>query len=166
MASIAIGLAAQALLLVGDYYAPGVHLPFIARGDLYSRTMGWRSFAEQTGNLARRIGAPTIASDWHAETASLLYYWRDQPEKVVAWLNGPIPKDNFELTRPFTATADQPILYVTACPHSVVLSDYFSKVVSLGSIVAWSGPHTPNYYKVFELAEPRGAILPRGACTD
>jgi 4-amino-4-deoxy-L-arabinose transferase-like glycosyltransferase len=164
--SIAIGIVAQALLVIGDYFAPDIHLPFIANGDIYSRTLGWRSFAEQTGNLARRIGAPTIVSDWHAETASLLYYWRDQPEKIVAWPNEPIAADNFELMHPLTATADQPFLYVTACPRPVALDDYFSKVVSLGYITAWSGPHSPNSYKVFELADPRGPIPPRGACTD
>ena len=113
--SIAIGVLAQALLLFGDANAQKIHLPLIARGDLYSRTLGWRSFAEQTGQLANRIGAKTIVSDWHAETASLMYYWRNQPETILAWPNGPIAQDNFELTHPFTDAAAQPYLYVTVC---------------------------------------------------
>ena len=86
-ASIALGLGLQGLLLIGDAWATKIHLPFGARGDLYARTLGWRSFAEQAGEMARRVGARTIVGDWHSETASLFYYWRDQPEQILAWPN-------------------------------------------------------------------------------
>jgi 4-amino-4-deoxy-L-arabinose transferase-like glycosyltransferase len=162
--SIAFGLLVQGELLVGDVYAAKIHLPVGARGDLYARTLGWRSFAEQTGEMARRIGARSIVGDMHFEVASLLYYWRDQPEQILAWLNGPTPQDNFELTRPFTAAAAQPILYVTACYNAVPLRDYFSTVEELGAIVAPSGPVTARHFSAFKLAGPRGPIPPRGEC--
>ena len=100
--SIVFSLGLQSLLLIGDAWATKIRVPFGARGDLYARTLGWRSFAEQAGEMARRVGARTIVGDRHSETASLLYYWRDQPEQILAWLNRPTPADNFELTHPFT----------------------------------------------------------------
>jgi len=164
-ASIVIGLVIQSLLLIGDTWATKIHMPLVARGDLYARTLGWRSFAEQAGEMARRVGARTIVGDWRAETASLFYYWRDQPEQIVAWRRRATPQDNFELTHPFTEAAAQPFLFVTACPHPLPLSDYFSDVEGLGVIVARSGPSTARYFNAFKLAGPRGPIPPRGACT-
>lgn len=163
-ASLAIGLFFQGLLLVGDAWATRVHLPFGAGGDIYARTLGWRSFAEQTGEMARDIGARSIVGDMHFEVASLLYYWRDQPEQILAWLHGAVPEDNFELTRPFTTTAAQPVLYVTACYNVPELSEYFSEVKPLGEIVAPSGPVTVRRFRAFKLGGPRGPIPPRGPC--
>jgi hypothetical protein len=161
-ASIACGVAVQIALLAGDAMATRVHLP--VGGDPYRNTLGWRSFADQTGQLARRIGARTIVGDIHFETASLLYYWRGQPEQILSWLNGPVPEDNFDLTRPFTAAAPQPILYVTSCYNLPPLSDYFTDVEPLGQIVAPSGPATAHFFRAFKLSGPRGTIPPRGEC--
>jgi 4-amino-4-deoxy-L-arabinose transferase-like glycosyltransferase len=163
-ASIAIGAIFQAVLLAGDAFAYKVHVPLIKNGDVYLRTLGWRSFAEQTGALARRIGARSIVGDIHFEVASLLYYWRDQPQQILAWRNAPVPEDNFELTRPFTDAAPQPILYVTTCSDMVPLSDYFASVEPLGEFAAPTGPRTSRIYKVFKLEDPRGPIPPRGRC--
>jgi 4-amino-4-deoxy-L-arabinose transferase-like glycosyltransferase len=165
-ASIVFSLGIQSLLLIGDAWATKIHVPLGARGDLYARTLGWRSFAEQTGEMARRVGARTIVSDWHAETASLFYYWRDQPQQILAWPNRSTPEDNFELTHPFTQAAAQPILFVTVCPNPVPLSEYFSDVEGLGVIVARSGPSTARYFNAFKLEGPRGPIPPRGDCTN
>jgi 4-amino-4-deoxy-L-arabinose transferase-like glycosyltransferase len=163
-ASIGLGVLIQGLLLIADPWATKIHLPLGARGDLYARTLGWRSFAEQTGEMARRVGARSIVGDMHFEIASLLYYWRDQPEQILAWLSGSTPQDNFELLRPFTNAAAQPILYVTACYNQIPLSDYFTSVKQLGAIVAPSGPTSAHRFLAFELAGPRGQIPPRGKC--
>ncbi len=160
IASIAIGIVGQVALLAADPFAAKAHLPGI--GDVYSRTMGWRSFAEQTGELARKVGARSIVTDIHFETASLLYYWRNQPEQIFAWRNGPQSQDSFELNHPFTSDTPQPILYVTACPNKVPLADYFRDVQPLGSIVAPSGPSTAHFFEAYRLDGLQRAIGPRG----
>jgi len=161
-ASIAIGVVAQIALLVFDTVATKVHLP--VGGDLYHATLGWRAFATQSGQLARRIGARSIVGDVHFEIASLLYYWRDQPEQILSWAEYPTPDNNFDVTRPFSAAAPQPILYVTACLNVMPLSDYFGSVEPLGEIIAPSGPTTTRYFRVYKLSGPRGPIPPRGHC--
>ena len=161
-ASIAMGVIAQVILLAADPFAARVHLRF--GGDIYARTMGWRSFAEQTGALARKVGARSIVTDIHSETASLLYYWRDQPEQVFAWLNEPWPQDSFELNHPFTSATPQPILYVKACRSKVSLADYFRDVQPLGPIVAPSGPTSARYFEAYRLDGLRAEIRPREEC--
>src|SRR5207302_3875280 len=61
-AGILLGGILQVLLFVGDSMATQVNFPLLgrARGDLYYRTLGWRSFAVSAGELSRRIGATAI----------------------------------------------------------------------------------------------------------
>src|SRR5262249_50193605 len=59
--SLGIGMAAQIALLAGDTQATRLHVPVL--GDAYRRTLGWRSLGEQTGRLAREVGARAIVGD-------------------------------------------------------------------------------------------------------
>src|SRR5215813_2217501 len=54
--SLAIGVAAQVALIVGDAFATRLNLPGLANGDIYHRTLGWRALGERAGALARRAG--------------------------------------------------------------------------------------------------------------
>ena len=78
----------QVALLVGDALATRLNVPGLANGDVYRRTLGWRALGERAGELARRVGARTIVGDARDDVASLSYYWRDQPEQVLAWQRG------------------------------------------------------------------------------
>ena len=161
-ASIAIGILTQAAMLVGDALASGLRAPVI--GDVYRRTLGWRSLGEETGRLARRVGARAIVGDLRDEVASLLYYWRDQPEPVVTWMLGPRPEDHFELTRALTNATPQPLLFVSRCSLSGRLSAQFASVEALGPFDTPTGPTTARTYFAFKLADPRGPIGPLGPC--
>jgi 4-amino-4-deoxy-L-arabinose transferase-like glycosyltransferase len=162
--SIAFGLVAQAAVLVSDVVAPRLHVPFVARGDIFAPRLGWRSLGEQAGHLARQVGARTIVGDTRADVASLLYYWRDQPEQIFAWQRGAGPEDSFDLTHAFTAAAPTPILYISECPMTARLSRYFATVEPLGRLDAPTGPASARHYFAFKLAQPRGPIGPRGPC--
>jgi hypothetical protein len=43
----------------------------------------------------------------------LLYYLRDVPLPIVVWPRGPVPRDHFEMTRPYTSATPEPLLYAT-----------------------------------------------------
>lgn len=162
--SIALGVLVQAGLLVGDVMATRLHLPLLAKGDVYNRTLGWRSLGEQAGRLARQVGARTIVGEYRSNVASLLYYWRDQPEQVLAWPGERGPEDQFELTRALTDAAPQPILFVSHCASPTRLEAHFTKVESLGRFDAPTGPTSARTYFPFKLDGRRGAIGPLGAC--
>lgn len=166
-ASIACGVFVQVALLAGDAVATRVHVPFLADGDVYSRTLGWRSLGETAGRLARRLGARVIVAENRYDVAALLYYWRDQPEQILDWRWGSVPADNFELTRPFTDAAPQPVLYVSRCPLASLpagLSHYFAGVEPLGRFDAPTGPTTVRSYFFFKLDGRRAPIGPQLRC--
>src|SRR5258707_8705082 len=51
--SLGIGIAAQIMLLVTDTIATRLNIPGLANGDVYHRTLGWRSLGEQAGAIAQ-----------------------------------------------------------------------------------------------------------------
>jgi hypothetical protein len=153
--SLALGLAVQIILLGGDAFAASIRLPFLKSPNPYYRSLGWNAYGRTAGQLARRLGISTIASDTRAEVASLLYYWRDQPEQILAW---PTADDlpGFDLTRGLTAVAPQPVLFVSQCHEAGRLEKFYAKVTPLG-IFGFEDP-APRGFAAFRLDEPRGPI--------
>jgi 4-amino-4-deoxy-L-arabinose transferase-like glycosyltransferase len=161
-ASLGIGLLAQGAFLAGDARATKLHLPWI--GDAYRRTLGWRSLGEQAGALARQVGAAAIAGDQRNDLASLIYYWRDQPESVFAWPTGRAPTHQFELTRALPAAPPLPLLFVSSCGLGTRLSAHFASVEKVGSFQAPMGPTSARTYHAFKLDAPRGPVGPLAPC--
>ena len=93
----------------------------------------------------------------------MIYYWRDQPEQVLAWPAGPVPEDQFELTRAFTDAAPEPILFVSHCAAPARLAAYFTSVEPLGQFETPTGPTSARTYFAFKLDGRRGPIGPLGA---
>ncbi len=161
-ASLALGLAVQIALIGADAFAASIRVPFLAKPNPYFRTLGWNAYGRTAGQLARKLGISTIASDTRAEVASLLYYWRDQPELILAW---PTVDDlpGFDLTRGLTAAAPQPVLFVTQCQDADRLEQFYAKVTPLGIVVP--DDPAPRAFAAFMLEEPRGPIGPLASCS-
>jgi 4-amino-4-deoxy-L-arabinose transferase-like glycosyltransferase len=159
--SLALGLAAQAALIGADAFATGIRLPFLSKPNPYFRTLGWNAYARTVGQFARKLGISTIASDTRAEVASLLYYWRDRPERILAW---PTVDDlpGFDLTRGLTAGAPPPVLFVSQCQDVDRLEQFYAKVTPLGIFA--SDDAAPRGFAAFTLEEPRGPIGPLASC--
>jgi len=158
--SFALGLVTQIVLIGGDAFASRIHLPFLSTPNPYYRTLGWNAYARTVGQLARKLGVATIASDIRAEVASLLYYWRDQPEQILAWPTDDLPA--FDLTRALTAAAPQPVLFVSECPDGHRLEKFYAQVTPLG-IFALDDP-VPRGFAAFKLEQPRGTIGALAPC--
>src|SRR5260370_11640098 len=160
-ASLVLGLAAQIALIGADAFAASIRVPFLAKPNPYYRTLGWNAYGRTVGQLARKLGISTIASDTRAEVASLLYYWRDQPELILAW---PTVDDlpGFDLTRGLTAAAPHPVLFVTQCRDADRLEQFYAKVTPLGIVVP--DDPAPRAFAAFLLDEPRGPIGPLASC--
>jgi 4-amino-4-deoxy-L-arabinose transferase-like glycosyltransferase len=158
--SLLLGLFSQIVLLASDALATRIVIPFLQPPNPYYRTLGWSAFGRTVGQLARKLGILTIASDTRAEVASLLYYWRDQPEQILAWPTADLP--NFDLTRGLTAAAPQPVLFVSQCPAADRLEKFYAKVTPLG-IFTPDDP-VPRGFAAFKLEQPRGPIGPLAEC--
>ena len=160
--SLAIGVVAQVALVTGDAWATRINL--LIFGDIYHRTLGWRTLGEHTGTLARQVGARTIVGDARDDVASLAYYWRDQPEQVLSWPRTVEPDHQFDLTRALSEAAPLPILFVSRCASTARLSAQFTSVEALGSFEAPTGPTTARTYFVFKLNGWRAPMGPLGGC--
>ena len=158
--SLALGLFSQVVFLACDAFATRIAIPFLRPPNPYYRTLGWSAYGRTVGQLARNLGISTIASDTRAEVASLLYYWRDQPEQILAWPTADLP--NFDLTRGLTAAAPQPVLFVSQCPAVDRLEKFYAKVTPLG-IFTPDDP-VPRGFAAFRLEQPRGPIGPLEEC--
>jgi hypothetical protein len=162
--SLSIGIVVQGAIIAGDAMATRLNVSWLANGDIYHRTLGWRALGERAGALARRVGAHTIAAESRDDEASLMYYWRDQPEQVLAWPFGPVPDHQFELTRALTDAAPLPILFVSRCTSATRLAEQFASVEPVGSFTAPTGPTSVRTYFAFKLDGRRGSIRPLGWC--
>lgn len=115
-AGFALHAALLAILIAATTSAGRLKLPI--KPDPLSRTLGWRDIADATRaqlTAASARGRPyaAVLTENRSITAELLYYMRAEPTPVLAWRAGPRPHDHFELTRPFTGAAQEPVLLVT-----------------------------------------------------
>jgi len=129
-ASLGVHLAVMALLIVGTSTAGRVRLPF--GGDPFERTLGWKELGTRTEAVlaeARAAGRPyaAVIADERAVTAELLYYLRHEATPIKAWLSGPRPLDHYEMTRPFLADVDGPVLLVSVRQDAKRITERFMK---------------------------------------
>jgi hypothetical protein len=142
-ASFVINAAAALLVMVGTSLAGRAALPFGT--DPFARTLGWRELAEAVrGELevARQAGRPfgAVLTDERSVTAELLYYMREEVTPVLAWRAGPRPQDHYELTRPFTGTAREPVLLVALGRDAGAIRSAFASAVEIGRRELPAGP--------------------------
>jgi hypothetical protein len=71
--------------------------------------LGWRNLA--AARLSESQGAKFVLTDNYEVTGELLYYLRDKSLPALIWWRGQAPRNHFEMTHPFTASAREPFLY-------------------------------------------------------
>ena len=79
----------------------------------YARVLGWHDLAAATQRIAEAQGAKSVLTDNREVTGELVYYLRDTTLPITIWFRAQTPRNHFEMTRPFTEAAPEPVLYVT-----------------------------------------------------
>ena len=165
IATLALGMIVQAVLLVSDAYAYRISISALGNSaDIYKRTLGWRELGGNVAALARKIHAPTVAGESRAEVAELIFYLRNEPVRVLSWPGSPIPDDQFDLTRAFDDKAAEPVLFVSQCAVTSRFKKFFSEVEPLGLVSMRTGPTTARQFLVTRLAGRLKPIGPLGPC--
>jgi 4-amino-4-deoxy-L-arabinose transferase-like glycosyltransferase len=165
LASLAIGVIMQAVLLLGDAYADRISIAALGRNsDIYQRSLGWRRLGEEVTQLARAHGAPTVAADGRAEQAALTYYLRNEPLAVVSWARGAQARSQFDLTQALDDAAKEPVLLFTGCTSPRRLARFYADVTPLPRLTVQTGPQSNRRYAVFKLARRQHPIEPPGPC--
>ena len=111
--SLLLHLGAALVLTLGPVFAPEITKLTGPNWSPYGRMLGWRDVASTTRSLAEENGAKAVLTDTREATAELLYYLRDTKFPVLIWWRGWTPRNHFEMTHPLTASAPEPLLYVT-----------------------------------------------------
>ncbi len=164
-ASLCIGIAAQALLAVGDAMADRLTLALLGKdADIYRRTMAGRSLGHAVGDLARRFETPTIVAEEHYELSLLLYYLRDEHRQAFLWPSGAAAESYYDVEHVLPNAAPRPILFMSQCPATARLGRYYDEVEPLGRFDARTGPTSARMYFAFKLDRPRGPIGPLAKC--
>jgi hypothetical protein len=163
-ATVAIGLAAQILLPVTDAFANRISLKFLAKPDVYARTVGWRALSEGVAQAAKASGAAAIVADQRDVTASLIYYTRKSGIPVYSWRTSPAFGHQFDIDRPLTPAAPEPVLYVTGCPAATRAALHYARIEPLPVINAPSGRTSTRALFAWKLTGSRGNAAPLGPC--
>lgn len=166
MATLAIGIATQAALLVGDAYADRISIVALSRPDVYERTLGWRALGEAIAKRAREAGTPTVVTERRAEVAALTYYLRNEPLAVRSWSREPGAHSQFDLTQALDETAKEPLLLLTRCGTTPRLERFFASVTLLPRLTVPTGPNSNRRYELLKLAGRIQPLAPPGICDD
>jgi 4-amino-4-deoxy-L-arabinose transferase-like glycosyltransferase len=130
--SLGLHLAVGAMLAAAPAFAEQL-LPF-ERLQFLSRLMGWREVADavRAKLAAERYGS--ILVDTREMAGELLYYLRDVPLPIYVWPAGEEPNDHYELTRPFTSKAPEPVLFISQrqCPRTI--KESFGSFSEVGTV--------------------------------
>ena len=153
--SFVVHIALVAVIGLAAWQAGQFRLPF--GGDPFARTLGWKALAgeaHETLSAARRNGRPfgTVITDDRAVTAELLYYMRNDPTPVLAWRDGGRPHDHFELTRPFSGSAAEPVLLINVRHDASPVTERFDRVEPLGERAIPAGMTEVRKVRLFALS--------------
>lgn len=164
-ASVGLGLVLQLLLPVADAFADRLTFSLLAKPDLYHRTMGWKALGAGVSQAAEAHGARSVVAEERDVVASLVYYLRDGGRPVLAWPTVAAPARQFDLDRPLTQAAPDPVLFITSCPLPQRLHAHYATVETLPAIEAASGPHSSRRFSAYVLSGARGEIARLGSCS-
>jgi len=103
--SNSIHVSVFAVIAIATAFAAPGQLPLPDERNPFNRMWGGSQMGEALGKEIANGGYTHVLSDNRKRSATLIYYLRDEPVRVLAWRRGDTPSDHFELTR---AVQDQP----------------------------------------------------------
>jgi len=123
---VAVGLA----LGIGPAFAR--QWPMFEQVRFLKNVMGWHNAADAVRAKLAADHYGSMLVDTRELGSQFLYYLRDLPTPLYVWPSGPTPTYHYELTRPFTAASEEPILYISRqqCPEKFALD--FREFTKLG----------------------------------
>lgn len=129
-ASAGVHVAIALLVAVGSWQAGNFVLP--GGIDPFARVLGSRDLAAEVRTEVEAGSYGSVLTLDRTSTAALLYYGRDMTAPLYVWLDGKVPTNHFEMTRPFTAQSQTPTLLVSRKEDVAGITGRFSDVKALG----------------------------------
>ena len=148
--SIALHLAAAAVLFTGRDALAGLGVALPAKYDPLNRLRGWRTLGSTvSAALAAHPGFILFADD-RETLAALIYYVRPHPFDAVKWkLKSGLAKDQWELANGLTDHPSGNFLLVAE--HNLVpeMSPSFTRIDRLDPVVIPIGPGASRAYTLY-----------------
>jgi hypothetical protein len=148
--SIALHLAAAAVLFTGRDALAGLGVALPAKYDPLNRLRGWRTLGSTvSAALAAHPGFILFADD-RETLAALIYYVRPHPFDAVKWkLKSGLAKDQWELANGLTDHPGGNFLLVAE--HNLVpeMSPSFTRIDRLDPVVIPIGPGASRAYTLY-----------------
>ncbi|WP_421759947.1 ArnT family glycosyltransferase [Devosia sp.] len=129
-ASAGVHFAIALLVAVGSWQAGNFVLP--GGLDPFARVLGSRDLAAEVRAEVEAGSYGSVLTTDRTSTAALLYYARDMTVPLYVWLDGKVPTNHFEMTRPFTAQSQMQTLLVSRNEDVARITGQFSNVKALG----------------------------------
>ena len=135
-------LALHGVVLLSLAFATALapNLSYPGKLDPFARVLGWRETAGVVRKILDERPYGAVLTEDRLVTAEMLYYLRDVATPVRSWRPGALPRDHYELSRPFRGSSDEPVLLVSLRPNTRHVSDHFSRIEPLGAHEVAAGP--------------------------
>ncbi len=151
-----LGIHIAAFIAIGAGMASAKQLSQISPVNPFKRVLGWEALAEATKDKLKNREFAVILTDDRSVSAELIYYLREIKPAVLAWRATPVPRNHFELTRPFIGEKTQePILFVTLRPGPSPVIRRFRIAEPLGEEEIPSGGRSKRNAYFYALSEYR-----------
>jgi len=157
MFSVALHLAAVAILFTGrdTLAAVGIELP--AKYDALGRLRGWRELGAVVGTALAQHPGLTLFADDRETLAALIYYVRPHPFDAVKWkLKSGLPKDQWELTNGLPQHIGGNFLLVSEHELIPEMSPSFATIDRLQPVVIPVGPGASRTYTLYLARDFKG----------
>ena len=128
--SLALHLAIAVIFATAPAFAR--QWPVFEQVQFLRTALGWREVAGVVRSQLEKERYGALLVQRRELAAELLYYLRDSKVPLVVWAPGPEPHDHYQMTRPFTASTPEPVLFVSLrrCPSAI--TDAFTDFKFLG----------------------------------
>jgi len=118
---LSLGLHLAVAIVIAVVPAFARDWPVLKEFKFMRQVLGWQDLAGGVRSklAGERYGALLV--DTRDMAAEMLYHLRDERVPLYVWAPGPEPHDHFQMTRPFTASAPEPILLLSleSCPPRI-----------------------------------------------
>ena len=129
-----VSLALHLVIVVAFAMAPAFarQWPVFEQLQFLRTAIGWREVAGAVRSQLAQEPYGAILVHRREMAAELLYYLRDSKVPLVVWTPGPEPHDHYQMTRPFTASTPEPILFVSLRPCPTTIAGAFANFKPIG----------------------------------
>ncbi len=121
--------------------------------DPYHRVLGWEEISKKVQGKFNSGEFKAILTNTRDISAELVYYLHDKPITVYAWKQGTVPRDYYQMTRPFPKENNiEPVLLVTKHQSPQNVLKHFNVVKELGSEETRAGPNKKRKLYFYSLS--------------